>query len=343
MGEEYVSRFCNDAVKRNVVDSVVNKRTSAWAQYAGGARHQCVASGNTSPGDVPHLCPQNFHRCILFNHLRPVDVECIDTLFIKSDCQYTAVFLNMNITVNTALLITMLLIFVRLSALFLFSPLFLATQLPVHYRVFFSLALSLILLTSLPETVTIGELMRGAMSEAVVGALLAFGLYAAFAAFQFAGRIMDFQIGFGVADLIDPTTNTQAPLMGMVLNIMGVVTFFLLNGHHMLLRGLAYSLEKVPPGSGLQELNLSALVAQFGIMFTLGTALVAPVIISLLLLDIGMAIAARTMPQLNMFIVGIPLKIILGLVLLAVSFNYMGPLLEKIYASIFQYWERVLG
>lgn len=78
-------------------------------------------------------------------------------------------------------------------------------------------------------------------------------------------------------------------------------------------------------------------------MFVYGLAVVAPVVAVLLMLDVGMAVAARTMPQVNMFIVGFPLKIFMGLLVLALSLNYMGPLLEKIYASIFLYWQRVYG
>jgi flagellar biosynthesis protein FliR len=189
----------------------------------------------------------------------------------------------------------------------------------------------------------LGDLIRAVSSEMLLGMALAFGLFAAFGAFLFGGRILDFQMGFGVANLIDPVTHTQAPLLGTVLNLMAVMTFFLLDGHHLLIRGLAYSLEKIPPGGSWRGLNPQALIDQFGVMFVYGLAVVAPMVMTLLLLDVGMAVAARTMPQVNMFIMGFPLKIFMGLMVLALSLNYMGPLMEKIYASIFFYWQRVIG
>lgn len=257
----------------------------------------------------------------------------------------------MSFTVDIALVITILLVTVRFAALFLLTPLFSVTQVPVRIRVLFLLALSFLMvigLNVLPvETtitpVTLGALIKAMINELILGAALAFGLFAAFGAFMLGGRILDFQMGFGVANLIDPATNMQGPLLGTALSMMAVMTFFLLDGHHMMIRGLVYSLEKIPPGTSLHDLNIGAVVSQFGVMFVYGVAVVAPAILTLLLLDVGMAIAARTMPQVNMFIVGFPLKIFMGLLVLTLSLNYIGPLLEKIYASIFQYWQQILG
>jgi flagellar biosynthesis protein FliR len=253
----------------------------------------------------------------------------------------------MNIVVDMGLIATVGLIFIRLSALFLLTPLFATGQLPVQVRILWLLPLAMIF-AAVPTVVpagelhSIGHLIQAAACELLVGALMAFGLYAAFAAFSFGGRILDFQMGFGVANLIDPSSNEQAPLIGTMLNLLAVMVFFLLDGHHWLLRGIVYSLEQVPPGAGVSELNMPAILAQFGLMFVYGLMLVAPVIFVLLLLDVGMAVAARTMPQVNMFIVGLPLKIFVGLTVLAISLNFMGPLFQKVFRSIFEYWESIL-
>jgi flagellar biosynthetic protein FliR len=231
--------------------------------------------------------------------------------------------------------------------LFFLSPLFAAGQLPVQIRILWLLPLA-VLLAAMPTVVPAGELhtpghfIQAAAYELLVGALMAFGLYAAFGAFLLGGRILDFQMGFGVASLIDPSSNEQAPLIGTLLNLLAVAVFFLLDGHHWLLRGIVYSLQQVPPGAGLSELNMGAVVAQFGLMFVYGLMLVAPVVFVLLLVDVGMAVAARTMPQVNMFIVGLPLKIFVGLTVLAISLNFMGPLFQKVFRSIFEYWEGIL-
>ena len=253
----------------------------------------------------------------------------------------------MLVEVEMGFVMAIVLMFIRVSALFLLTPLFATAQVPINVRTVFLLGLSAVLVFSLqiqPVDVpqTLSDLLIAALHELFIGALLAFGLFTAFAAFLFGGRILDFQMGFGVANLINPATNTQGPLLGTVLNLMAVATFFLLNGHHMMIRGLAYSLEHAPIGRGIANFQIDTVIAQFGLMFVYGLMLVAPAVFILLLLDVGLAISARTMPQVNIFIVGLPLKIFVGLVVLALSLNYLSPLLNRIFASIFHYWERVL-
>ena len=252
----------------------------------------------------------------------------------------------MKIEIASALILAVLLLSIRLSALLLLSPLFSVAQLPARVRVLFVISLATVLTLALQPSLqampdTFAELLLAAINELLLGAALAFGVFAAFGAFMFGGRLLDFQMGFGVAALIDPATSNQSPLIGTALNMMAVATFFLLNGHHLLIRGIAYGLDRVPLGASLTTLSIDAMVIQFGLMFVYGVAVVAPALVALLLVDAGMAIAARTMPQVNMFIVGLPIKIFVGLLLLALSLNHMGPLLERIFESIFRYWELI--
>ena len=172
---------------------------------------------------------------------------------------------------------------------------------------------------------------------------MALGLFAAFGAFLFGGRLLDFQMGFGVASVIDPATSVQAPLIGTALNLMAVAAFFAIDGHHWIIRGVAFSLDRIPPGAALQGLNIEAVVAQFGVMFVYGLAVVAPAILTLVLVDVGMAVAARTMPQVNVFILSLPIKIFVGLSVLALTMQYVGPLLQRVYESVFRFWDQVLA
>ena len=245
-------------------------------------------------------------------------------------------------------LIAVLLLSTRFSMVFLMSPLFAMGRVPVKFRLILLISLSLLLVSlgaasDMPDAYTLGMLTQLMLAELVLGGMLAFGIFTAFAAFQFGGRVIDLQMGFGVAGLVDPSTNTQSPLIGTSLNLMGVIAFFLLDGHHLVLQGLALSVEAIPPGSTLVLPDGQAVLAQFGVMFSLGFALVAPVIITLLLIDVAMAVGARTMPQVNMFIMSFPVKIFVGLTVLAVSINYMGGMLERIYTSIFDFWSAVIG
>ncbi len=238
-------------------------------------------------------------------------------------------------------------VFIRLSALLILSPLLATARVPVNVRVLLLLAIAAALAVALKVTPasiphTAAQFALAAVFEFVVGALMAFGLFTAFAAMQFGGRILDFQMGFGVANLIDPATNAQSPLLGTILGLMALAVFFSLDGHHMVLRGLVYSLEQIPPGQGLTTIDLDAIVLQFGRMFVFGLMLVAPAVVALLMLDLGLAISARTMPQVNIFIVGLPLKIFVGTTVLTISLRYVSPLLNRLFESVFRYWEQAL-
>lgn len=254
----------------------------------------------------------------------------------------------MQLHVDPAWIAAVLLVSIRFGAVFLMTPVFGSVQLPAHVRVFFVLALAATVVAaagSRVQTVAVqpGDLVLAAVGELLVGALLAFGLFAGFGAFLFGGRLLDMQIGFGVANLIDPATRHQSPLLGTALNLLAVLLFFAVEGHHMIVRGLAYSLEKFPPGTFAGRFELAAVAAMFGGMFTFGVALVAPVVFCLFLIDVGMAVISRTMPQVNVFFLAISIKIFAGIMILALSIQYMAPLMHRIFVSIFGYWERILG
>lgn len=254
----------------------------------------------------------------------------------------------MTVSVEIAWILAVALVAMRFGAVLALTPMFGSASLPAHFRVLFVIGLSAVIVSGLAIEPTrlplsVGAFALAALSEVVLGALLAFGIFAAFGAFLLAGRMMDIQLGFGVAAIIDPTSRTQAPLLGTILNLLAVAIFFAIDGHHMLIRGLVFSLEQVPPGTFVSEIDGGAVVAQFGGMFVYAVALSAPVLFVILLVDIVLAVIARSMPQVNVFIVSLPLKILIGLIVLAISLRYLGPLFARIFESIFDYWHQLLA
>jgi flagellar biosynthesis protein FliR len=241
----------------------------------------------------------------------------------------------MRVLIDTGWIVSVLLVAVRIGAALVMTPLLSFSGVPATTRV----ALVLVLAVTLVSAVALPP----ATALSSFGGLLAFGVFTAFAAFQLAGRVMDLQMGFGVASLIDPATRTQSPLLGTLLNLVALAVFFAVDGHHLVIRGLAYSLVQLPPGSSLAALEPAAVVAQFGAMFVFAVALAAPVIFVLLLVDVALAVMARTMPQMNVFIVSLPLKIMVGLLVLVMSIQYMGPVMARVFEGMFDYWQRVLG
>jgi len=254
----------------------------------------------------------------------------------------------MSIAIDPAWLLAVFYVAVRLSAVLLLSPVLSGLSGLVTVRVLLVLALSVLLVDGLGvrpagHELGLGPVFTGALLELATGVTLAFGVFAAFGAFSMAGKILDIQSGFGMGTVYDPVTRGGAPLFGTMLNMLGVIVFFGLDGHHAFMRGLAYSLQQVPPGTGLPGLAVESVIRQFGLMFSLGVALVIPVILCLLLVETALAVVSRVLPQMNVFVVGIPVKTVAALALLAMTTGVMGEPMSRVYAAIFNYWEQVLG
>ena len=253
----------------------------------------------------------------------------------------------MTVTIEIAWILTVVLAALRFGTVLALTPIFGAASVPGHLRILFVVGITAVMVSGLQIQpaqlpISLGAFTLATLSELTLGALLAFGVFTAFGAFLLAGRIMDIQLGFGVASLIDPANRTPSPLLGTVLNLIAVALFFAVDGHHLLIRGLAFSFEHLPPGTLISQFDAGAVAAQFGGMFVYAVALAAPVLFVILLIDVVLAVIARSMPQVNVFIVSLPLKIFVGLTMLAISLRYVAPLVARIFESIFEYWHRVL-
>lgn len=253
----------------------------------------------------------------------------------------------MDIVVHTSSLLFTILVFVRISAFFLLIPVINFIRLPVVVRISLAVALSVFLKTFVisegsPDLVPDYRYLMNVMIEVVNGAALAFGMFAAFATFQLAGRIIDFQMGLAVANQVDPITNAPSPLVGTVLFLLGSIVFILAGGMEVVLKVLVLSFESFPPGQSIETLSLSSVSDSFGLMFSVSVILIAPIIVTLFLIDIAMAFSARFMPQMNVFILSIPLKVAIGFSVLAMAVVWMNPVFEKVFDILFAYWYGLL-
>ncbi|HYD61572.1 MAG TPA: flagellar biosynthetic protein FliR [Noviherbaspirillum sp.] len=253
----------------------------------------------------------------------------------------------MSMLVDPRWVVSVYLLALRLGVLFVMTPIFSTLSGLVAVRILFTLAVSVVLIWSVGVRVsdvplTAGSLFAASMAELMVGATLAFGVFAAFGAFSVAGKILDVQTGFGIGSVFDPVTRAGSPLFATIFNLLAVAVFFGMDGHHALLRGIAFSVQQVPPGTGFAALPADAVVRQFGLMFSLGMALIAPVVFCLFLVEVGLALVSRVLPQMNVFVVGIPVKIVAGIAMFALTIGYLGPAMGRVYASVFNYWEQVL-
>jgi flagellar biosynthetic protein FliR len=154
--------------------------------------------------------------------------------------------------------------------------------------------------------------------EVVIGLSIAFVLRALVAGAEFAGHLSGYQIGFSYGATIDPQNGVQNTVLAALYGMLATLGFLAINGHHMLLRALAASYTGLPIGMGQVNASLLTSVRDIlGLVFTVGVRLAAPIVIVLLIVEIAVGLVSRTSPSLNFLIVGYPLRLVVGLVVLA--------------------------
>lgn len=216
-----------------------------------------------------------------------------------------------------------LIIFVRASGLLLAMPLFGGTGVPPQVRIGLAALLAILLFSVVPvgpapvETVA---LVLVVVREIAVGLGMGFMVALCLYALQVAGHLMDVPIGFGMVNVLDPHFGGQIPIMGQFLNVLAVLIFFAVNGHHVVLRAFADSYQRIPVGQAAMDGGvLEAALEAVSATFLLGVRIAVPVLAVTLLTDVALGIVNRAVPQINVFITGYPIKIFLGVLVTVVA------------------------
>lgn len=134
------------------------------------------------------------------------------------------------------------------------------------------------------------------------------------------GQLIDMKIGFGMVNVMDPQHKVQVPLMGNFYYILAFLILFSINGHHMIINAIVDSYEFIPIGKFTFDEEIAFfLINILSKTFATGFKLAAPIIAIILLIDLVLGILARTIPQMNVFVVGMPLKILVGFLIISIS------------------------
>lgn len=236
-------------------------------------------------------------------------------------------------------------IIIRLGTILLFTPIQAIRQLPVHTRLVLVFAFSILIKQYLPgnPVTTNVPLITSCLIEFANGLILATSFYAAFAVFQIAGHIIDSQMGLDSLTLFNPQERTQEPLSGNLLTMIAVLLFFGINGHLWLFKGLAFSFTIIPPGAMTLFNGFTPVIQQFGFMFSIAFLIASPMVLTLLAIDLCSAIITRNMPQINIYLLTLPFKIILGIFLLAMMLQYINPITDRVFERCFQTWQEIMS
>jgi flagellar biosynthetic protein FliR len=184
-------------------------------------------------------------------------------------------------------------------------------------------------LNSLPQ-LSLAPLGLALLGEVFIGITIGLMTRLLFAAVQVAGQLVGFQMGFGIVNVIDPQTSAQVSIIAQFKNLIALLVFLSTNVHHWFLMAIAKSFEVIPPlGVSLSEPLFRVVLQSGGEMFVIAAKLGAPVIAVLFLTSVALGLVARTVPQINVFIVGFPLKIAVGLLAIGASLPFLSRLLER--------------
>jgi flagellar biosynthetic protein FliR len=233
-----------------------------------------------------------------------------------------------------------LLIFVRVTSFFITLPLFSYRTIPNTFKVglgfFFAMIMVFAVDTPLFEINLAYFLLI--MKEALVGITIGFIAYIMVSAIQIAGGFIDFQMGFAMVNIMDPQTGAQSPIMGQYLYVMSLFVLLVINGHHLILDGIYYSYQFIPLDQAWLPLGheevAKYIVTSFNSMFMIAFQMSLPIVASLFLVDVALGIAARTFPQLNIFVVGLPLKIGVGFIILIIVMSTLIVVISYLFETM---------
>lgn len=235
-----------------------------------------------------------------------------------------------------------LLMLTRCSGIFMIAPFFGSLNIPVTIRAAAAFSFTLVLfpvvdgLGTVAAPPSVWAFAGSVLAELFIGWLIGFVAYVCFSAIHMAGKVMDMQVGFAVVNVMDPTSGQQIPLIGSLLYNLGIIVFLVTNGHHVIITALAESFRMVPLAAMQPNLSLTMLLVDFtnGIFVT-GMKIAMPVTFAILLVNVALGILARTMPQMNIFVVGIPLQLMVGVGVLSMLLPFYVMFLDVLFNEMY--------
>lgn len=229
----------------------------------------------------------------------------------------------------------------RVGGLFIMGPIFASRSAPIRVRaalVFFLTLAMLPLVGPAPELLAHAgafTLLAMAAFETMIGFTIGLVAQLTFGAVQMAGQLAGIQMGIGLANLIDPQTQEHITSLAQWQNLLALLIFLSIDGHHMLIRAVADSFHVLPIGGGVPSAAGFGMVVDLaGGLFVVALKIASPVLVMLLLVNAAMGVLAKLIPQLNVFIVGFPLNVAAGLFVLTASQPFTARLLVTTFSEV---------
>ncbi len=236
------------------------------------------------------------------------------------------------------------LVLARISGLVFAAPVLGSRNVPITAKI------GLAAMTALLVTPSVAALKQPLPNEAIpfamigagevlIGLMMGFVMTIVFASIQVGGQIMDMQTGFGMINIFNPALGTQFPILGFFLFILAVLLLLATNGHHLMLRAIVSTFDKIPLGGFVVRRELLWEVSRWGsAMFYDGLMIAAPVAAAMLVAYAVMGLVGRVVPQVQLFVVGFPITIALSLFIVAISIevylSYLDGMFERMFRDV---------
>ena len=240
-----------------------------------------------------------------------------------------------------------MLVFVRISGMILTLPIIGSPVINPKVRVLFIFILTFIIFPMV-DTYSLSinsfpELIFDVSRELLIGLIIGFGAQVIFEAFIMAGGFVGRQMGLAMANVMDPNSFQQVPIVGQFWMFLMVTYFVVADGHHLFIETLFKNFKLIPLGGGTFTPELGQSIAYSGSMaFNIAFRFAVPTMIFLLLVEAAVALTVRVMPQMNAFFVSLPLRIGCGIFALIASLNIFQLLFDSVYSDLVNFLGRIV-
>lgn len=233
-----------------------------------------------------------------------------------------------------------LLVFVRIIGILVVVPIFSGNNIPEIAKTGLAFTIAIIIMYVNPSMEIIydasiigyGFLV---IKEVITGLIIGFIIYVLFEIFFFVGQLVSLSSGLSMSNMFDPTVGRQVPVMGKLYHYTACALFLVTNGHHLIFRALIYSYSVIPLGEAKVGANIVAqMIMILTNYFIISIKIAAPIMVTMFILDFALGILARTAPQMNMFVIGFPVKIMIAMIMLSISTILMNTAYSYIYDQI---------
>lgn len=232
-----------------------------------------------------------------------------------------------------------LLVFFRVAAVIFMIPLFSSRMISGILKGGISLLIAYLLFDLVKAGFSVQQdsfmLFMLSCKEIFIGAVIGFVVRLVFLSASMSAEIISLQSGLSFARFMDPTTMSQVSILEQIKNLIAILVFFVMDAHHMLIKGIAYSLSQLPIGTASLNSSLAGyLVTATGSIFGAAFRIGAPIIVTLFLVELSFGVLSRMIPQANIFVDAIPVKILITVLMLGLSLGYIVPNIAGLFKGL---------